>query len=65
MTFVLSNLNLQIRDYREERKKILESQDKAESKQMIDLSEKELNKKMIILILKRVDNVRLERQYKQ
>lgn len=65
VTFVLSNLNLQIRDYREERKKILESQDKAESKQMIDLSEKELNKKMIILILKRVDNVRLERQYKQ
>lgn len=45
VTFVLSNLNLQIGDYREERKKILESQDKAESKQMIDLSEKELNKK--------------------
>lgn len=44
VTFVLSNLNLQIGDYREERKKRLESQDKAESKQMIELSEKESNK---------------------
>ncbi|MCA1358044.1 hypothetical protein [Streptococcus iniae] len=41
VTFVLSNLNLQIDDYREERKKRLESQNNAKSKQMIELSEKE------------------------